>query len=447
MKRNERAVAHLKSALRYERRGLPRKARAHFGRAMHYGASLLELPDDVLTKIISSVLDGENPGGIVQALFLASPSTGDATFDSIVSSVSQFPGKPANEICTSPFYKLYLHTLQATARKPTIELVALLVQYKRRGSVDTATRLATMEGALKEIRILIISKWYLTCPYRFHDIARILNDTPLDAETKEVCGKMIDDFIEDLKKSTEHTALRRPEIIEKILEIKGGSFKPAEITNDNIKELIKKYETQGGDSVAEATYGPLCLWKTGRVTNMSHVFSEVEWKDSEWDVRLWDTRRVTSMFHSFKNCKGTMAGVERWNVMDVRTMCGIFAGASRFNRDISTWDTSKVDDMGYAFHIAELFNQPIGNWDTSKVEIMSMMFKEASAFNQPIGKWKTGNVAYMNLMFKDARAFNQDISGWNMSKVTNKEEMFLEATSMEEKHKPPGSLASAVSSA
>lgn len=442
MEPNERAVAHLKSALRYERRGLPTKARAHFGRAMHYGASLLELPDDVLTKIISRVLDGENPGGIVQALLLAAPGTSAATFDSIVAIVRQFPGKPANEICTSPFYKLYLHTLHATARKPTIELVKLLVEYKTRSSVDTS--LAKMEEALKEIRILIISKWYLTCPYLFHDIARILNDKTFDAETKEVCGKMIDDFIEDLKKSTEHTALRRKDIIDKILEIKGGSFKPAEITNYNIKELIKKYETQERDSVAEATYGPLCLWNTGWVTNMINVFSNVEWKDSEWDLRLWDTRRVTFMSYAFQNCKGAIAGVERWNVMAVKSISSIFSSASRFNRDISTWDTSQVRDMGYAFHRAELFNQPIGDWDTSKVETMSMMFTDASAFNQPIGKWKTGNVAYMNWMFKGARAFNRDISTWDMSKIEKREEMFSGATSMEEKHKPLVPLASAV---
>ena len=182
MKRNERAVAHLKSALRYERQGLQKKARAHFGRAMHYGASLMELPSDLLMKIVTSALDGENTGGLAQALFLAARGTGAATLDSIVTSVRQFPGKPADEIHTSPFYLLYLSTLRATARKPTIELVKILVEHKSRGSVGT------IEEALKEIRILIISKWYLTCPYRFHDIARIHNDATPDAETKGVCG-------------------------------------------------------------------------------------------------------------------------------------------------------------------------------------------------------------------------------------------------------------------
>jgi hypothetical protein len=104
MKRNERAVAHLKSALRYERHGLEKKARAHFGRAMHYGASLLELPGDLLMKIVTSALDGENTGGLEQALLLAAHGTGGATLDSIVADVRQFPGKPAHQIHTSPFY-------------------------------------------------------------------------------------------------------------------------------------------------------------------------------------------------------------------------------------------------------------------------------------------------------------------------------------------------------
>jgi surface protein len=432
MKRNERAVAHLKSALRYERQGLQKKARAHFGRAMHYGASLMELPSDLLMKIVTSALDGENTGGLAQALFLAARGTGAATLESIVTGVRQFPGKTADEIHTSPFYLLYLSTLRATARRPTIELVKLLVEYKRRDSVDVDT----IEEALKEIRILIISKWYLTCPYRFHDIARIHNGATsgADSETRGVCGTMIDDFIEHLKNSADHTVLRRPAIIDKIREIKGGSFKQAEITDDNIKELVRK--AQEGDPVSEATYGPLCLWKTGLVTNMSRAFQDAKWKDSEWDVRLWDTRGVTSMSHAFDNCEGKIAGVEHWNVMAVRTMNGIFAEAGMFNKDISTWDTSQVDDMGYAFYGAELFNQPIGNWDTSKVEIMSMMFANASAFDQPIGKWKTGNVDYMIWMFKDARAFNRDISSWDMRKVTNTGAMFDGAINMEDKNKP-----------
>jgi surface protein len=439
MEQDERAVAHLKSALRYERHGLHKKARAHFGRAMHYGGSLAELPADVMMMIITRALDGEDAGGLLHALLATDTGTSVATLETIVASVRRFPEQPADEIVTSPFYRFYLYTLRAVARKPTIELVKLLVEYKRSGGADP--RLADPQVALKEIRILIISKWYLTSPYRFHDIAGIRNDAKSDEETKGVCGTMIDDFIDHLKNSADHTVLRRPEILRKILEIKEGSFKPGEITDANIRELVMKYETQEVDSVADATYGPLCLWKTGRVTSMSFLFFNVKWKDSEWDLRLWDTRRVTAMSAAFENCKGTMVGVEHWNVMAVKEMDGIFSRASMFNRDISTWDTSQVENMGSAFYMAELFNQPIGNWDTSQVKKMSLMFTDARAFNQPVGKWKTGNVTYMNWMFRNARAFNRDISSWNMSNVTNTEEMFHGAIEMEDENKPRGSNA------
>jgi hypothetical protein len=57
--RLRRAVAHLKSAVKYERQGLSKKAAAHFGRVMYYGTgdaggTLLDLPDEILTHDLRS---------------------------------------------------------------------------------------------------------------------------------------------------------------------------------------------------------------------------------------------------------------------------------------------------------------------------------------------------------------------------------------------------------
>jgi surface protein len=239
------------------------------------------------------------------------------------------------------------------------------------------------------------------CPYLFHDIVDILHDTRSNEETKGVCRKLLEDFINYLSgpsKITERTVLHRPEIIAQIRRIKEGSFTPAAVTDSNIHALVKKYKTQEA-LVPDAAYGPLCLWKTGQAKDMFALFQDLHWEE-EWDVRLWDTRGVKDMYAAFQNCNGLLAGVEHWSVMSAENMSFMFFGAVGFNRDISRWDTSNVKNMGYMFRDAAVFSQPIGTWDTSKVESMSSMFRNAPVFNQPIGKWATRNVTDMSFMFK-----------------------------------------------
>jgi hypothetical protein len=103
--------------------------------------------------IITRALDGDDTGGLLlHALLATDADTSAATLETIVASVRRFPEQPADEIVTSPFYRFYLYTLRAVARKPTIELVKLLVEYKRSGGADPM--LADPQVALKEIRIL-----------------------------------------------------------------------------------------------------------------------------------------------------------------------------------------------------------------------------------------------------------------------------------------------------
>jgi surface protein len=434
MKNKERALAHLRSALRYEKRGLENKARAHFGRAMHYGGvGLADLPPDMLRKIIDDVMEGDQKGESLLNVYLASRGTGATTLDAILygGGVAGFVEKPADQMRKSPFYPFYLVTLHATAKRPTIDLVALLVEYNKSGVRGT-----DIASALRELRITIISKWYLMCPYRFHDIVDILHDTRSNEETKGVCSKLLEDFISYLSgpsKITEHTVLHRPEIIAQIRLIKEGSFKPAAVTDANIYDLVRRYGTQQ-DLVPDAFYGPLCLWKTGQAKNMVALFTDLQWRE-EWDVRLWDTRGVKDMYAAFQNCNGLLAGVEHWSVMSAENTRLMFFGAAGFDRDISRWDTSNVKDMGYMFNGAIAFNRPVGNWDTRTVTNMEGMFRNAAAFNQPIGKWDTRNVTNMSFMFADAVAFNQNIRGWNTTNVETTHHMYTGATAMEEKHK------------
>jgi surface protein len=417
MRNKERALAHLRSALRYEKRGIGNKTRAHFGRAMHYGGvgladglTLDQLPNEIQRKIISSALDGPGTGDFLLAMLGSSKGERATTLEALTDSLRLFPEMPADQMRKSPFYPIYLVTLHETAKIPTPELIQLLVEYNK-----STARPANIKAAL---RAIIMQKWCLACPCRFHDIVDILHGTKSNEETKGVCRTLLQDFISYLStpstpsKITERTVLHRPEIIEHIRRIKEGRSKPAAITDSDIRALVRRYGTQDPD----ATYGPLCLWKTGQVTNMSLLFTDLQWKD-EWDVRLWDTRGVDNMQSAFNNCKGLLTGVEHWSVMAAESTSFMFFGTDGFDRDISRWDTSNVTTM-------------------------ANMFNGAIAFNQPIGKWDTSKVRYMTGMFRNAAAFNQNISGWNIANVQLKLYMYAGATAMQEENKPEGTRGS-----
>ena len=316
---------------------------------MHYGAAWDDLPADVLRQIVALVLDGNDAGEQLTGLLLASKSTSARTLDAIigsVGSVARFVERPADEMRKSLFYPIYLLTLHKTAKKTTIELVTLLATYNK-----SSVRGTDISAVIRELRMIIISKWFLFCPYRFHDIVDILHGaqssqpTTSDAETKQVCGALLEDFILHLETSAERaerTVLKSHAIIKQIREIKDHGFKHAAITEYAIRVLVKRDERHAGlvttHDLDGHNYGPLCLWKTGSVTTMVDLFAGVTWKDEEWDVRLWDTRKVDNMQGAFGNCGGLLGGVDHWSVMAVKDMGSMFSGASRFDMDISRWD-------------------------------------------------------------------------------------------------------------
>ena len=100
------------------------------------------------------------------------------------------------------------------------------------------------------------------------------------------------------------------------------------------------------------------------------------------------------------------AGIENWDVSNVKDMSYMFSAAVSFNQPIDNWDVSNVKDMSYMFSGAGSFNQPIDNWDVSNVESMSDIFGGAKTFNQPLEKWDVSNVEDMSGMFRGAESFN-----------------------------------------
>ena len=101
--------------------------------------------------------------------------------------------------------------------------------------------------------------------------------------------------------------------------------------------------------------------------------------------------------------------MELWNTRNITDMSFLFEGAKSFNEPIGSWDTSNVKNMSYMFAAATSFNQPIDSWNTQNVTKMSAMFSFALCFNQSVGSWDTSNVKFMRNVFLGAASFDQPL--------------------------------------
>ena len=108
-------------------------------------------------------------------------------------------------------------------------------------------------------------------------------------------------------------------------------------------------------------------------------------------INTWDTGRVTHMERLFHR--------------------GGEGRHKNFNEPIGNWDVRKVRNMHNMFEQAESFNQALGKWQVGAVTDMSDMFQRAASFNQPLNDWDLSNVQNMEEMFEEAEAFDQDL-GW-----------------------------------
>ena len=382
-----RAIAHAKSALRYERQGALMKAKAHFGRAVAYyrtgfgtdaKAGIGDLPPDLIDVIVQhAIKSGDRDMSFVP----------EGLLPVIKVHVPVFLAMPPDEMKRDVFYPFYINMIKAMARRPTIELLA---EYQKSRGANGGANMSIPQ-ALSEVRLIILLDWYHMCPYRFHDLVDILYNPDTPQATKDICWILLDAFLAHLDGNacTECRILQREETKQQIhriiIEDKEGKedrFKPAPVENlVSVKSLLDRYVTED-PATTKAKYGHLCVWKTAPVTDMTYAFSNTTWNNEDWDVRLWDTRKVTSMNLAFMSCKGLIRGVEHWNVMSVTDMGSMFHGATSFNQDIGKWDTSKVTDMSMMFHNATSFNQDLTKWDTSKVTDTSMMFYGAIAMQK-----------------------------------------------------------------
>ena len=119
----------------------------------------------------------------------------------------------------------------------------------------------------------------------------------------------------------------------------GGSGRGT-IDDSTIKTAVRAWTSN--PVAAEAAYGHISTWETGRVRNMKYLFYVGD------------------------------------------SSAGNHPGRS-FNEDISAWDTSGVTSMSYMFWGASAFNQNLGDWRVDKVTEMVAMFDNVFSFDQDLG--------------------------------------------------------------
>ena len=205
-----------------------------------------------------------------------------------------------------------------------------------------------------------------------------------------------------------------------------GIFIP---TNENIRAAIEKYLSVG-DS---ANLPPINQWDTSQITNMSGLFSNLNFNE---DISIWNVSNVINMSKMFENAISFNQPLNNWNVSNVTNMSKMFENARNFNQPLNNWDVSIVTNMKSTFNGARNFNQSLDLWNVSNVRDMSNMFEDAVSFNQPLSNWDVSNVRDMSNMFNGATTFNQDLSMWQIRQNIEMYYMFENAQSMQEEFKP-----------
>jgi surface protein len=377
----------------YYERGNERKALAHFGRAMEYGAGtlgLLDLPPEILDKIMLEVMRS--------AMEVA--SVNKQTARAAIGIVNR-----EKRVFVQYHKSIDLSCARALSTKTTLEWLEfcdLAAAGAGAGAADTAR--AALEGrAVREFE-----EWYELVAYRLHDLVDIANAQGIGINSESQQGRTAKDLLGRAVSGFEKF-LPQPELEALNAVVGGARHEPV---------------TDVRASFGSHLYGPTFLWDTRQVTSLRKAFAKL---GTLIAVGLWDTSNVTDMSDAFAEFTGSVFGLERWNVSRVTTMNGAFLGCASFDGDIGDWDTSKVTDMSFMFYGASSFNKPIGRWNTSKVTNMRSMFNGASAFDQHIGRWDTGSVAYMPGMFESATKFNGGIGRWKTENVTDMSRMFTRA--------------------
>ena len=92
------------------------------------------------------------------------------------------------------------------------------------------------------------------------------------------------------------------------------------MTNENIHTSVDLWLSD--PDTATIDYGPIAIWDTSAVTDMSELFRYATLFND--DISSWDVSSVTTMYRMFFGCNAFNCDVSSWDVSQVTTMEDMF---------------------------------------------------------------------------------------------------------------------------
>ena len=133
------------------------------------------------------------------------------------------------------------------------------------------------------------------------------------------------------------------EVVSRLLETR---YKP--LTDETIKGAVCNYLKDPDDPSLLQGYGPIEVWDTSSVTDMSSMFCHATAFNQ--DISSWDTSSVTTMDWMFYDASSFNHEISSWNMRSVTTLIYMFCDAKSYkNRDISSLDVSPDTDVFRCF--------------------------------------------------------------------------------------------------
>ena len=204
-------------------------------------------------------------------------------------------------------------------------------------------------------------------------------------------------------------------------------FKTIIANNDNLKELVKKFLDQIGNSAN------LNFIDVSNVTNMEELFAGSKFNGN---ISEWDVSNVTNMESMFEgvHCANLLwqewvdFDISKWNISKVTNMKSMFAH-SDFNGDTSNWEIdigkTNTEDMLKSCRIESQHRPTLlkvsANDDNIKILVQRAL--GAQGYNADLNFIDVSNVTNMEDLFADSK-FNGIISEWDVSNVTNMNSIF-----------------------
>ena len=147
---------------------------------------------------------------------------------------------------------------------------------------------------------------------------------------------------------------------------------------DNINELVENN-----------IYDFNCI-DTSEITDMSDLFYDSKFEETNIDVSEWDVSNVKNMKGMFKDCENFDCDVSNWNVSNVKYMQFMFDNCTDFEgKGLEKWSLDNAEYMSNMFEYCENFDCDVSNWKMSKAETIEYMFSYCVNFTgKGLNKWK-----------------------------------------------------------